>query len=127
MERGTPVARTLVRRRIRPGMEAEVDRWMDKLRARRDECIATLDRERMAVELIYRERRPEGEALTWVVVHAPGGRPLEGSPFAIDEIHRSYVERCLDADSLETIEAELFLAPPEVEEAIGRFVARTTR
>jgi len=46
----------LSRARIKPGMGGEVDRWMRMLNDRLDECVATLDRERMAVELIFRDR-----------------------------------------------------------------------
>ena len=41
----------LSRGTVLPGGSAEADRWMAMLNDRLDECVATLDRERMAVEI----------------------------------------------------------------------------
>ena len=44
----------LSRCKVLPGASAEADRWMAMLNDRLDECVATLDRERMAIEIIFR-------------------------------------------------------------------------
>jgi hypothetical protein len=44
----------LSRAKVLPGASAEADRWMAMLNERLDECVATLDRERMAIEIIFR-------------------------------------------------------------------------
>src|ERR1700690_2071244 len=41
----------LARAKVIPGASAEADRWMAMLNDRLDECVATLDRERMAIEI----------------------------------------------------------------------------
>jgi hypothetical protein len=111
----------LIRRRIRPGAEGLVDDWLRLLAERRDECIQTLTREQMAVELIFRERLADAEYLTWVVIHGDDPAPLETSPFPIDAIHREYRARCLEENSRAEATAQLFLAPPSVERVIANF------
>ena len=44
----------LSRGKASPGASAEADRWMAMLNDRLAECVATLDRERMAIEIIFR-------------------------------------------------------------------------
>jgi Family of unknown function (DUF6176) len=44
----------LSRCKVLPGASAEADRWMAMLNDRLEECVATLDRERMAIEIIFR-------------------------------------------------------------------------
>ena len=46
----------LSRGTVLPGASVEADRWMAMLNDRLDECVATLDRERMAVEIVFRLR-----------------------------------------------------------------------
>ena len=46
-------------------MEQEAERWMQMLNDRRDEAVQTRERERVAIEVVFRERhdddRPEAE------------------------------------------------------------------
>lgn len=44
----------LSRTRVKPGQSEEADRWMAMLNERLDECVESLDRERMAVEIVFR-------------------------------------------------------------------------
>lgn len=118
------LAQRLIRRRVRDGLSPEVDRWMEMLRARREECVETLDRERMAVELIFRDRSDAGDYLTWIVIRGPDGASLATSPFSLDHDHRDFARRCLDESTTVEIDAELMLAPPEVTSAIEAFMRR---
>jgi hypothetical protein len=101
------------RRRIRPGMAAEVDRWMEMLNARRDEAVATLERERVAAELVFRE----GDALVWVMVQGEGGAAIDDSPFEIDREHAAFADRCLLPREPEA-EPLLLLLPAPVRDAV---------
>ena len=53
----------LSRGKVLPGASAEADRWMQMLNDRLDECVATLDRERMAIEIVFRLREGDDEYL----------------------------------------------------------------
>ncbi len=44
------------RAQIRPGAEQEAERWMAMLNERSSEAVQTLERERTAIELVFRER-----------------------------------------------------------------------
>ena len=48
---------------------------MTMLDERVDECVATLDRERMAVEIVFRLREDGEDHLYWVAIRGEGGRP----------------------------------------------------
>jgi hypothetical protein len=111
----------LIRRQIRPSERAIVDEWMAVLRERRAECVATLERERMAVELIFLERDGDAEYLSWVIVQGDG-EELATSTHEIDSVHRAYLERCLLPASRVTLDALLYLAPDDVDSAIRRAV-----
>jgi hypothetical protein len=107
----------LSRARIKPGMGGEVDRWMRMLNERLDECVATLDRERMAVELIFRDRDELGEWLYVVSIQGEGGEGLETSTHAIDRDHVEFARRCKEPGWLEA-EPQLLLLPDPVRRAV---------
>lgn len=75
-------------------MGAEDERWMATLNERFDECAATLDRERMALELVFRRTDGDGEWRCWVPVRGEGGVSVEDSPHAIDRDHLELGRRC---------------------------------
>lgn len=71
----------LSRATVRPGAAAEADRWMALLRERHAECVATLDRERMAVEVVFRSREDDGtEHLWWFALRGEEGVGLSDQP-----------------------------------------------
>ncbi|HET9187338.1 MAG TPA: DUF6176 family protein, partial [Acidothermaceae bacterium] len=69
----------LARAKVKPGQSAEADRWMSMLNDRVDECVATLDRERMALEIVFRLQEDGEEFLYWVSVFGPAGKGLDES------------------------------------------------
>ena len=102
----------LSRARIKPGMSGEVDRWMRMLNDRLDECVATLNRERMAVEIIFRERDEQDDWLYVVSIQGEGGEGLDTSPHAIDRDHVEFSRRCKEPGWLEAKPAVLMLPDP---------------
>ena len=64
----------LYRCKVRPGASAEADRWMAMLNDRLEECVATLDRERMAIEIIFRLKENGEDYLFWMSVYGTGGQ-----------------------------------------------------
>jgi hypothetical protein len=101
---------------IRPGMESEVDRWMRMLNDRVGEAVRTLERERVAVELGFRD----GDSLVWVMIQGEGGASTEGSPFEIDADHADFAERCVVRGGPEA-EPQLLLLPAPVRAAVLRW------
>jgi Family of unknown function (DUF6176) len=107
----------LSRGRVKPGMAGEVDRWMRMLNDRLDECVATLDRERMAAELIFRDHDEQGEWLYVVSIQGEGGEGLDTSTHAIDRDHVEFARRCKEPGWLEA-EPQLLLLPDPVRRAM---------
>ena len=69
----------LSRATVLPGASGEADRWMRMLDDRVEECVATLDRERMAVEIVFRQHEGDQDYLYWVTIRGEGGEPLATS------------------------------------------------
>jgi hypothetical protein len=105
------------RARIRPGMEEEAERWMQMLNDRHAEAVRTLERERVAVEVVFRERDDDGDWLIWVMIQGEGGDSIAESPFSIDRDHAAFAERCKLPNQPE-MDAQLLLLPAPVLDAV---------
>jgi hypothetical protein len=81
---------------VRPGKEACVDSWLATLNSRMPETLATLHRENMFVEVIFRERIGEEEFLSWFSIQGTDGASLGSSPHPIDHEHMRFWDECID-------------------------------
>lgn len=125
---GLPAGMTveLSRATVLSGRSDEADRWMEMLRERHDECVATLDRERMAVEVIFRSRDDDGtDYLWWFTLRGSDGATVEGSPFAIDADHEAQARRTKEPGWLE-VEPQVVFLPAPVRTVIQDWAARST-
>ena len=86
----------LTRLRIVPGKSARVDEWLQTIKERVQEAVQTLDREKMKIEVIFRERIGDEEYLSWFTVQDETGEPIGTSPFELDRIHQAFGEECID-------------------------------
>lgn len=86
----------LDRFRVLPGKSERVDEWMAMLNARLDECLATFARERMYLEVIFRERNNEGDFLYWFSIQGEGGAMVETSEHSLDRDHIAFWNECID-------------------------------
>jgi Family of unknown function (DUF6176) len=105
---------------VKLGAEHRVDAWMAMLETQRREVVATLDREHMHVESIFRSKRGERTYLTWYSIQGNHGAHVRSSPFEVDRLHLQYWNECID----ESIPPERFVhvldfLPPSVEQAIS--------
>ena len=108
------------RARIKPGMEEEAQRWMQMLNDREREAVQTLERERVALELVFRERDGDGDWLVWVMVHGEQGESIGDSPFEIDRDHLAFAERVKLPNRPEAEPQVLLMAVP-VRDAVLRW------
>jgi hypothetical protein len=106
----------LSRARLQPGKSELADEWMAMLNERIDECVATLDREKMALELVFRRSDEDGEWIYWVSIYGPGGAGLDES-VPIDRDHAAYGRQC-KTPGWEEASPQFFLAPEPVRNAI---------
>jgi hypothetical protein len=112
----------LSRGKVLPGASAEADRWMRMLNDRHDECVATLDRERMAIELVFRLREGDDEYLYWVSLYGEHGSGLT-TEAAIDRDHDAQARRTKEPGWMEA-EPQVVLMPDAVREAVVGWAGR---
>jgi hypothetical protein len=98
-------------------MEQEAERWMQMLNDRCEEAVQTLERERVAIEIVFREHDDDGDWLVWVMIQGKGGASIEDSPFEIDREHAAFAERVKLPNRPEA-EAELLLLAEPVRDAV---------
>ena len=101
-------------------MEDEAQRWMQMLNDRECEAVQTLERERVALEVVFRERDGDGDWLVWVMVHGEQGESIDDSPFEIDRDHLAFAER-VKLPSQPEAEPQVLLMPGPVRDAVVRW------
>lgn len=111
----------LSRHKVIPGQSATVDAWMQLLNDRREECRATLDPERMAVEAIFRLTDEYGEWLYWFELCGEGGSGLTEDR-QIDRDHIAFTRKA-KVPGHETAIPELLLLPAPIERAVRAWAA----
>lgn len=112
----------LSRAKVLPGASAEADRWMKMLKDRLDECVATLDRERMAIEIVFRLREDDQDYLYWVQVRGAGGTGLDMS-LPIDRDHDEQARRTKEPGWVEA-EPQVLMLPEPVRKAVLEWALR---
>ena len=83
---------------VRCGAEARAEEWMNLLVQRNDECVATMDREHMHFESIFKFERAGRTYLSWYSVQGSAGAHVSSSPLEIDRIHTEFWRECIDPD-----------------------------
>ena len=101
---------------VRPGMSEQADRWMRMLEDRAEECVATLDRERMAVEVVFRLRERDTDTLYWVCIRGPEGADLDEA-LPIDRDH-ARMSREVTVPGWTRAEPQVLLLPEPVRRAV---------
>jgi hypothetical protein len=112
----------LSRGKVLPGAGTEADRWMRMLDDRVDECVATLDRERMAIEIVFRLKEDGEDYLYWVSVHGPNTGELDLTQ-AIDRDHFEQAKRTKHPGWVEA-EPQVLMLPDPVRQAILAWALR---
>ncbi len=107
----------LSRAKVLAGASPEADRWMRMLDDRVEECVATLERERMAVEVVFRLREGEDDYLYWMTIRGEGGASLDSSEHAIDRDHVAMARRVKEPGWVEA-DPQVLMLPDPVREAI---------
>lgn len=86
----------LTRFKVKPGMSSVVDEWLKFLNDNMEGVLLTLERERMYVETIFREKQGEDEYLYWYSIQGEGAESVETSEYDIDKKHIEYWKKCID-------------------------------
>jgi hypothetical protein len=110
----------LSRFKVKPGKSDRVDAWLQALNDRMSETLATLEREEMKFEVIFRELIGEDEYLTWVSVQGEDGAAVESSPHAIDHVHLAFWRECIDDEfGRHDAQPQVIMVPPAVAAAMA--------
>jgi hypothetical protein len=112
----------LSRGKVLRGASAEANRWMAMLNDRLDEAVATLDRERMAIEIVFRLREGDDEYLYWVSVRGAHGAGLDLQT-PIDRDHEVQARRTKEPGWVEA-EPQLLLLPDPVRRGVLEWALR---
>lgn len=112
----------LSRCKVRPGASAEADKWMKMLNERLDECVASLDRERMAIEIVFRLRENGEDYLFWMSVKGESGAGLDEN-LPIDRDHIAQAMKTKEPGWVEA-EPQVLMLPGPVREAVLAWALR---
>jgi len=78
------------------GKETRAEEWLQLLQAGQSECVATLDREHMHFESIFRHEANGRLYLSWLSVQGRSGEHVASSEFEIDKTHMAFWRECID-------------------------------
>lgn len=106
--------------RVKPGKEARADEWMRTLVARRDECLATLGREAMYYESLFRLSVDGRMHLGWFTAQGDVHDDVDESDHDIDKVHCAFFDECLEVADPRPMDFDhvVTFAPEPIERAI---------
>lgn len=102
---------------------------MDLLVARRSECIATLEREAMHYETIFRTNFQDRVYLAWFSVQGDAHGDVKESEHEIDKLHCAFFDECLEIDTWRPVDMEhvVSFVPSEIEDFIAEANTKSQR
>ena len=114
-----PLRMRLYRYELNPGKADRFDDWMRFLESQRPAVLESLERERMYVEGIFRDRERDKEVVYWLAVAAEGGGTSNDSPLEIDKAHMAFLREVMKKGGRTELSTESFLVAPFVRDAIA--------
>ena len=106
-----PLVVRLHRFKVDPASLSIFDEWMQFEHANHAETVATLNREQMYVEAIFRDREQDPTTIYWLEVRSPDGASSNRSPLPIDETYDQFERETLVPHSRRTLLPEYTLVP----------------
>jgi hypothetical protein len=101
--------------------------WQRFLHDRHRDAVATLAREHMFVEAMFRDPAHDPRTLYWLEVRDDAGAHDNDSGQEIDREHERYMREVLRNDSWSVLDTENVLVAPFVQDAVARWQAREGR
>jgi hypothetical protein len=106
---------------VKPGKEQRAEQWLQCLLERQAECVATLDREAMHFESIFRAEIDGRLYLSWFSVQGTAGAQVDSSPFPVDKMHMEFWADCIDTSVPPMSHTHVVnFVPPTITSAIQR-------
>jgi Family of unknown function (DUF6176) len=107
-----PFTVKLYRFELNPDRLDRFDEWVRFEHAHHAETVATLEREKMYFEAIFRDPAREKDVIYWLAVQGEGGGHTDDSPLAIDRRYDQFMRETLKKGSRTTLTTEYALVPP---------------
>lgn len=104
---------------IKPDQSAEFDRWIAFEHAHHAETVATLEREHMYAETIFRDREHDPNTIYWAELRGANGASVTTSPLPIDKVYDGFMQRSLVPGSHAVLQPEYTLVPSFLLESIA--------
>ena len=117
----------LHRFQLKPNSLGEFDDWVLFEQHHHAETVATLEREAMYTEAIFRDRKNDPETIFWLEIHGPQGASEANSPLEIDKIYDHFMAETLVPHSRVTMLPEYTLLPSFLLDAIAAHEDHCTR
>lgn len=109
----------LHRFQLKPNQLEEFDRWIAFEHAHHGETTATLEREHMYAESIFRDREHDPTTIYWAELRGAGGAPVGSSPLPIDKVYEGFMQRTIVPGSHAVLQPEYTLVPSFLLESIA--------
>ena len=120
INKGDAVKVELSRFKVKKGKADRVDEWMELLNNNMGELIQSLDREKMQIEVIFREIISGEEYLYWFSVQGDSGEMADTSPFELDKRHLAFHDECVDHSyGMRDAQAQVIMVPEKVAKAMA--------
>lgn len=97
---------------LRPDRLPEFDQWVQFEHDHHAETVATLEREKMYAEAIFRDREHDPTSIYWLEIRDEGGGETSNSPLPIDRQYARFMQETLVPHSRLTLLPEYTLTPP---------------
>jgi len=109
---------TLYRFELNPDKLDRFQEWVQFEHAHHAETVATLEREKMYFEAIFRDRASQRDVIYWLTIRGQNGATSSSSPLAIDHQYQQFMEETLKKGSRKTLTTEYALIPPFIQDAV---------
>lgn len=114
-----PLTVRLHRFQLRPDKLDEFQSWIQFEHDHHAETVATLEREQMYTEGIFRDRVGDPTTIFWLEIHGAQGATTESSPLAIDRAYQRFMADTFVPHSRVTMQPEYTLLPSFLLDAIA--------
>jgi hypothetical protein len=118
-----PFTVTLYRFELQPDKLARFDDWVAFEHAHHAETIATLEREKMYAEAIFRDHEHQPDVIYWLTINGKGEH-TDTSPLDIDKQYLSFMRETLKPGARRTLATEYALVPDFIVRAIDEHEQR---
>jgi Family of unknown function (DUF6176) len=114
-----PLVVHLHRFRLQTDRLDEFNQWVNFEHEHHAATVETLEREKMYVEAIFRDRNHDPATIYWLEIRGADGAASASSPLPIDKTYNRFMQDTLVPHSRMTMEPEYILIPDFIEESIS--------